>query len=509
MVESGITLKTSSGPIQGAVDERFGRPTWHFRGIPYGRISKRYAKPEYVEFTGQNLDATKFGPQCPQPHVDIGHLLRLPRHISMPHIGQDEFKCLNLNVSRPAQADIAGKGLLPVLVWVHGGSQCVTFASSATAVCDPTRFIGHSVDYEKPVIIVTVNYRLNIFAFGDGVGEKNLALQDQRLALEWVSRNIKDFGGDPWCREQITLAGESAGAIYTHAHILSKSSSSKVQKAILASGSLYLSPPQPLSAGISLLARIKTDLAFRGDTLEDGSAESLVQALVNCGIPTMWLQQEPDLERWEEKVVEVEALMISDTEYESAIWRNGIEEMSPADIINIIRECCGSSSKLEELYHIHPDRPQSCRHGVLDIINDARFALPALEMTERWRKTDGKKIYQYIVDEANPWQASSRAHHAVDLIFLFGGIDLSFTPGAEAIGRKMREAWLTFIHGGSPWTQTSIQAFGPLGRCEEIDTTEYRVRRRMGCFEYLRTLRATKYREVSGRLGTGRVSLLN
>ncbi|KAH6867160.1 hypothetical protein B0T10DRAFT_502649, partial [Thelonectria olida] len=277
----------------------------------------------------------------------------------------------------------------------------------------------------------------------------------------------------------------------------------------MASGSLYLSPPQPWSAGIGLLARIKTDLASRGDTLEDGSAESLVQALVNCEISTVWLQQEPSLEKWEEKVGEVDALMISDTEYESAIWRNGIEEMSPADIINIIRECCGNSSKLEELYHIHPDRPQSCRHGVLDIINDTRFALPALEMAERWRKTDDKKVYQYIVDEANPWQASSRAHHAVDLIFLFGGVDISFNPGAEAIGTKMREAWLTFIHGGSPWAQTSIQAFGPLGRYEEIDTTEYRARRRMGCFEYLRTLGATKQREVSGRLGTGRVSLLN
>ncbi|KAH7108814.1 Alpha/Beta hydrolase protein [Dactylonectria macrodidyma] len=445
MAESGITFKTSSGLIQGAVDERFGRPIWHFRGIPY----------EYVELTGENLDPRKFGPQCPQPDVDVGHLLRLPKHISSPHIDQDEFKCLNLNISRPSQADIAGNGLLPMLVWVHGGSQCVTFASAATAVCDPTRFTAHSVDFEKPVIIVTVNYRLNIFAFGDGTGQKNLALQDQRLALEWVSRNIKDFGGDP---EQITLAGESAGAIYTHAHIVSKSSSSK------------------------------TDLASRGDTLKDGSAESLVQALVNCGISTMWLQQEPELEKWEQKVGEVDALMISDTEYKLMLR---------------------SSSKLEELYHIHPDRPQSCRHDALDIINDARFALPALEMAERWRKTDGKKIYQYIVDEANPRQASSRAHHAVDLIFLFGSVDLSFKPGAEAISRKMREAWLTFIHGGSPWAQSSIQAFGPLGRYEEIDTTKYRLRRRMGCFEYLRTLGSTKYREVSGRLGTARINLLN
>ena len=48
----------------------------------------------------------------------------------------------------------------------------------------------------KPVVLVTCNYRLNIFAFGDGRGERNLALQDQRLAIDWVARNITAFGGD-------------------------------------------------------------------------------------------------------------------------------------------------------------------------------------------------------------------------------------------------------------------------------------------------------------------------
>lgn len=46
------------------------------------------------------------------------------------------------------------------------------------------------------MIFVTVNYRLNIFSFGDGK-EKNLGLKDQRLAIEWVRRNIASFGGDP------------------------------------------------------------------------------------------------------------------------------------------------------------------------------------------------------------------------------------------------------------------------------------------------------------------------
>jgi carboxylesterase type B len=62
---------------------------------------------------------------------------------------------------------------------------------------DPTRLVAESVKTGKPIIVVTFNYRLNIFAFGDDKGEHNLALQDQRVAIDWVSKHIQQFGGDP------------------------------------------------------------------------------------------------------------------------------------------------------------------------------------------------------------------------------------------------------------------------------------------------------------------------
>lgn len=57
----------------------------------------------------------------------------------------------------------------------------------------------------KPIIIVTFNYRLNIFGFGDGT-EKNLALKDQRLAIEWVVKHIAGFGGDKVFRPTLVLS---------------------------------------------------------------------------------------------------------------------------------------------------------------------------------------------------------------------------------------------------------------------------------------------------------------
>jgi carboxylesterase type B len=50
----------------------------------------------------------------------------------------------------------------------------------------------------QPIIVVTLNYRLNIFAFGDCKGgEMNLALSDQRAALDFIRLHIRGFGGDP------------------------------------------------------------------------------------------------------------------------------------------------------------------------------------------------------------------------------------------------------------------------------------------------------------------------
>lgn len=117
-------------------------------------------------------------------------------------------------------------------------------------------------------------------------------------------------------QENITLAGESAGAVYVHAHLLSKTPSSHIRRAALASGSLHLSPPLPLDAGSGLVARIETYLSSRSESLQDAPAKSLVQAVENCGISSMWIQQDPELDGWEERSEGAEALLISDVEYE-------------------------------------------------------------------------------------------------------------------------------------------------------------------------------------------------
>lgn len=74
-----------------------------------------------VADTDQSSHMQKHSPQCPQNNVDVGHLLRLPEILeeSQKEVKQDEFECLNLNVSVPARTT-STKDLLPVLIWIHG-----------------------------------------------------------------------------------------------------------------------------------------------------------------------------------------------------------------------------------------------------------------------------------------------------------------------------------------------------------------------------------------------------
>lgn len=90
---------------------------------------------------------------------------------------------------------------MPVLVWIHGGG--FIFGSGSTLLYGPEYLI------EKDVIVVTFNYRLNIFGFlslkDPKVGVSgNAGLKDQSMALAWVKRNIGCFGGDA---NNITIVG--------------------------------------------------------------------------------------------------------------------------------------------------------------------------------------------------------------------------------------------------------------------------------------------------------------
>lgn len=119
-----IVFNIGSLALSGFVSQ--GGSVANFRNIQYARISGRWHEAKILDPAEQNglVDATQWGPRAPQglnlPHRDTGHLY--PRMSLFDR--QSEFECLNLNICGPRDAlrpQNKGK-LLPVMVWVHGGS---------------------------------------------------------------------------------------------------------------------------------------------------------------------------------------------------------------------------------------------------------------------------------------------------------------------------------------------------------------------------------------------------
>ena len=156
---------------------------------------------------------------------------------------------------------------LPVIVWIHGGGFAI--GSGSDFLYGPKRAMN------EPLVLATVNYRLGALGFATIEEDKscsNLGLLDQRLAIQWIKDNAAAFGGNP---ENVTLAGESAGAASIHYHMMSAGSQGLFHKVILQSGTATcpwaIADPKLANDSLSKLEdRLKKD---SGDSLKTADVD--------------------------------------------------------------------------------------------------------------------------------------------------------------------------------------------------------------------------------------------
>jgi len=250
-------VRITSGPLRGVARPYGGA---EFLGIPYAQPpvgDLRWREPVPVKsWTGVRA-AGSFGAPCAQPVLGDWN-----RHDA--EAGKED--CLFLNVITPVWP---AKQPLPVMFWLHGGAN--EGGSASSALYKDGTLIRHGV------LLVTVNYRLGIFGFfahpalsaeSAHHGSGNYGLMDQIVALRWVRDNIAKFGGDP---NNITVFGQSAGAVDTGLLMTSSLSKELFQRAIAESGTSFSPPLAPL------LDAEKTGEAFAASLKFPAGAEGLKQ----------------------------------------------------------------------------------------------------------------------------------------------------------------------------------------------------------------------------------------
>jgi carboxylesterase type B len=179
------TATIKNGSVIGVHSTEYNQD--YFLGIPFAQPpvgANRFRAPQPINSTwSAPFQATKYPAAC----VGYGS-----DDWPYPSLSED---CLYLNIVRPSGFENVS---LPVAYWMHGGG--LTQGSSIDQRYNFSSFIENSVKIGKPVIGVSVNYRLSMWGFitGEEViesGNANLGFRDQRAGMHWVQENIKAFGG--------------------------------------------------------------------------------------------------------------------------------------------------------------------------------------------------------------------------------------------------------------------------------------------------------------------------
>ena len=227
-----LTVKVDGGLIKGVLSD--ANDVAVFKGIPYAAPpvgDLRWKKPQPVIAWKGVRDCSEFGNISIQLGHDEGSFYwKEFYYMGFPPQSED---CLYLNVYTPASSVNKKSAKLPVAMWVHGGAFHNGYSNEITMDGDAWAELG--------VILVTINYRLGLMGFlnhpeltQEGGGTSGgYGMYDQIAALQWVYDNISQFGGDP---KNITVFGQSAGAMSVKNLVASPLSKGLIAKAIIQSG---------------------------------------------------------------------------------------------------------------------------------------------------------------------------------------------------------------------------------------------------------------------------------
>jgi para-nitrobenzyl esterase len=438
-VETGLARGLETGGVRAYLGLPFAAP-------PVG--DRRWRPPAPAASWTSVRDAATFAPACPQKGVSM------PGE-PPPQTSED---CLYLNVWTPRRRSAKP---LPVMVWIHGGG----YANGATAL---PLYWGDRLA-ERDVVVVSINYRLGPLGFlahpelslEGGGSSGNYGLMDQIAALEWVRRNVAAFGGDP---RNVTIAGQSAGAMSVSLLMASPRAEGLFQRAIGQSGGVFeplqLAPSYRLaqaqtdgaayaaSLGAGSLAALR---ALPASRLLDGRASSVSHPVVGDAVLPL-SPYEAYVAGRQTKV----PILVGDNadEARSLIDPGPVTAATfPADLQ---RAWGPLPPSIVAAYPFTTD--EEARRARLDLERDLRFGWDMRAWARLQTRAGGPPAYAYRFGQSPPFPAGSpRAgwgpSHFAELWYIFDHLDQE--PWAwSAADRKLADVmagyWVNFARSGNP-----------------------------------------------------------
>jgi para-nitrobenzyl esterase len=452
--QSGPVVDAPSGAVRGTTDGDIQA----FKGIPYAVPpvgAMRWRPPAPMQRWKGVREATAFGPACVQPQ---GKSASVYSPAAPLPVSED---CLTLNIWAPKNAKNA-----PVFFWIHGGA--LVSGSSREATYDGRRMA------ERGIIVVSINYRLGVLGWLAHPGltaespqhvSGNYGLLDQIAALGWVKHNIAAFGGDA---KNVTIAGESAGALSVMYLLESPLARGLYSKAVAESGYMISMPelkkavygaPSGEAAGQMLGGALQApDIAalrvIDAQTITDSAAKlgygpwGTVDGLV---LPQQMVEA---FDQGKQAPVPLLA-GFNQGEIRSLMMLAPKPPATAAEYEATIRDRYGDLA--DAFLKLYP--AADYKESIIATTRDGLYGWTAERMVRKQTGL-GQRAYLYMFDHGYPAMEAAGLHafHASELPYVFGTIDtlgpnwpkIPDTPEDQALSDAMLDYWTSFARNGNP-----------------------------------------------------------
>ena len=461
--------RTQQGRVAGYVENG----VYIYKGIPYAK-ARRFQAPTAPDAWEGIRSCRAYGPTCPQGKR-MGWWSDEQGFAFHWDDGFPAEDCLRVNVWTPGRAGDGKKR--PVMVWLHGGGY------SAGSGQELPSYDGANLARKGDVVVVTLNHRLNVLGFLDlsGFGDTykqsgNVGLLDLIAALQWVNKNIENFGGDAG---NVTIFGQSGGGGKVSTLLATPAAKGLFHKAIVQSGSMLRTMESQYSRRIGT-ATVE-ELGLKPSQLEQLSTIPYEQLLAAGERAVARVKQEAEKEGnahsfifgWAPTVdgevlpaqpFDPEApaqsrdipVMIGTTQHEFTMsaYVPALRTLTKEQAVEHLKQKYGDRTD-DFLAAFEKAYPGYQPKDLVDV--DFIFRPSAVEQANlKASQPDAAPVYMYMFAWESPvLDGMFRSTHCMEIPFVFNNVlrHASMTGGgadACALGDTMSSAWLNFARTGNP-----------------------------------------------------------